>query len=60
MKDEKTVSMPVDELLKRIGRPTLIDISSGGTVTGVMLLSERSRQESNDGKTTHGRVSGLA
>ena len=53
MKDEKTVSMPVDELLKRIGRPTLIDISSGGTVTGVMLLSERSRQEFNDTKTTH-------
>ena len=52
MKDEKTVSMPVDELLKRIGSPTLIDISSGGTVTGVMLLSERSRHESNDTKTT--------
>ena len=50
MKEEKmTVSMPVDELLKRIGRPTLIDISSEGTVTGVMLLSERSPQESTNG-----------
>ena len=52
MKEEKmTISMPVDELLKRIGRPALIDITSEGTITGVMLLSERSRQQSNNTNT---------
>jgi hypothetical protein len=58
MKEEKaTVSMPMEELLKRIGRPTLIDISSEGTVTGVMLVSDRSRQECRDGKAVREKSS---